>query len=57
MSAKSWNQTYSRSRKPRMRRRKREVAKTLNTIQRREDERQWKADCEGDEPKPEEQER
>lgn len=46
MSAPSWNMTYSHSRKPRMRRRKREVRKTMNTIQRRQDERRWRQDYE-----------
>jgi hypothetical protein len=46
MSAASWNLTYSHSRKPRMRRRKREVRKTMNTIRRRKDEHRWHADWE-----------
>ncbi len=47
MSAQSWNRTYSHSRKPRMRRRKREVRKNMNTIRRREERAQWKKDLEG----------
>lgn len=46
MSAKSWNETYSHSRKPRMRRRKREVGKTINTIDRRKAKEEWETDFE-----------